>query len=232
MAAPPVDLSGVSIVAAGAMNPAIFQPQWLLDKELIGQNAATDARDQLVVSPELTAFTADWLGVQVTLQQAAFQTVEEGRDVDVRDVVKGVFTLLPETPVDGIGINTDAHFRVPSAEAWHEIGDKFLPKDVWEPVFQYEGQELVERPTGSVVGLRTLTVEVTRPESGGYVRVEVAPSVRVTPYGVFVGINSHFQLSTPEQRANGYQAVGVLDEHWEDTRRFEHQIIEQIRDLI
>lgn len=232
MAAPQVDLSGVAIVAAGAMNPAIFQPQWLLDKELIAENAAASAREQLVVSQELTAFTADWLGVQVMLQQAAFQTAEEGRDVDLRDVVKGVFTLLPETPVDAIGINTDAHFRVPSEEAWHEIGDRFLPKEVWEPVFHVEGQEFVSRPTGSVVGLRTLTVEVTRVEAGGYIRVEVAPSARVTPHGVYVGVNSHFQLSTPEQRGNGYQAATVIDEQWEDTRRFEHSIIEQLRDFI
>ena len=231
MAAPSVELSGVSIVAAGAFNPAIFQPQWFLDKALIAENAATSARDHLLVAPELTAFTADWLGVQITLQQASLTTADEGRDVDLRDVAKSVFTLLPETPVDGIGINADAHFRVSSEEAWHEIGDKFLPKDMWEPVFT-NGEDFIRRPSGKTVGLRSVMVEVHRPKSRGFIRVEVAPSVRIGPNGVYMGINSHFQLSQQERRGNGYDAVSILDEQWEPTRRLEHHIVERLLDLV
>jgi hypothetical protein len=69
-------------------------------------------------------FAADWLSVQVSLNQAVLSTVEEGREFDLRDLVKNVFDLLPETPVDAVGLNADAHFRVGSEEEWHAIGDR------------------------------------------------------------------------------------------------------------
>jgi hypothetical protein len=224
MAAPPIELSGVAVVAAGSFNPAIFQPRWLLEKELITANAAEAAEKQLVVSPELTAFTADWLGLQVTLQQAIFSSVEEGRELDLRDLVKGVLGLLPETPVDAIGINSDSHFRVASDADWNEIGDRFLPKDLWEPIF--EGGHWRRRPSGEAVGLRTVTVEVARKEPAGNVRVELAPSARLVPNGVYVGINSHFQISRPEQRGNAYEAAQIIDSEWEATRIFEREVTE------
>jgi hypothetical protein len=222
--APPIEFSGVTVVAVGALNPAIFQPQWFLDKELIAENAATSAQDRLLVSPELTVFTADWLSVQITLQQAVFATVDEGREFDLRDLFKGVFSLLPETPIDAVGINADAHFRLDTESAWHEIGDRFLPKELWEPVFDDGGFR--RRADGKAVGLRSLTVEVTREDGRGFVRVEVAPSARVTPNGVFAGINAHFQLSTQDRRANGYEATRTVDENWEKTRKLEARIID------
>jgi hypothetical protein len=222
MAPPQIELSGVAVVAAGSFNPAIFQPRWLLEKELITANAAEAAEKQIVVSPELTAFTADWLGVQITLQQALFSSVEEGRELDLRDLVKGVLGLLPETPVDAIGINSDSHFRVASDADWNEIGDRFLPKDLWEPAF--EGGSWRRRPTGEAVGLRTVTVEVTREAPTGFVRVELAPSLRVAPNGVYVAINSHFQISSLEHRGKAYEAAQIIDDEWDTTRAFEHEV--------
>jgi hypothetical protein len=225
--ATPIELSGISVVCAGFFNPAIFQPRWLVDRELITENAAEDALDKIHVTPELSVYTADWLSVQVTLQQAVFATVEEGREFDLRDLVKGVFELLPETPVNAVGINADAHFRVASEAAWHEIGDRFLPKDFWEDVFV--GGEWRERSEGRTVGLRTLTVEATREDLTGYVRTEVAPSARVEPNGVYVGVNAHFQLSTSEdERGNGYQAARIVEENWDATRSLERQLVDRL----
>src|SRR5438067_1325316 len=113
------EFSGVSVVCAGSFNPAILQPQWLADKELVPAEAAEHARERLLVTPQLAAFTADWLSVQVTTDQAAFATVEDGRDFDLRDFARSVWELLPETPIDAVGINSDAHFRAESEDAWH-----------------------------------------------------------------------------------------------------------------
>jgi hypothetical protein len=125
---PTIELSGVSIVGAGSFNPAIFQPRWLAAKELVPDGLAEHAETQLVVTPQLTAFTSDWLSLQVTDEQAVFSTVHEGREVDLRDFARGVLEVLPETPVDALGINADAHFKVESEDAWHALGDQWLPK--------------------------------------------------------------------------------------------------------
>lgn len=225
-----VELSGISVVAAGAFNPAIFHPWWFADKGLLPANAIEEAlqKDHVAVR-ELAVFTADWLSVQVSLDQAVLSTVEVGREFDLRDLAKGVLDVLPETPVDAVGLNADAHFRVGSDEEWHSIGDRFLPKDFWQPLF--EGEEWIRRADGQSVGLRSMTVEASRTEIAGHVRTEVAPSVRLTPHGVYTGVNAHFQLTVGEERGNGYKAARVIEEQWEATRNLERELIERILEI-
>lgn len=231
------ELTGVAIVATGTFNPAILHPQWLAGKGLIPDNLAQHAMRQeapqpLLVSPQLAVFVADWLAVQVTPQQAIFSTVDQGRELDLRDFVRGVFNLLPESPVDALGINSDTHFRTESEGAWHAFGDRFLPKDFWEPVF--EGGEWKRRPDGKRVGMRVMTVEVHREDETlpGFVRVEVAPSVRITPNGVYVGINGHFQLTKDDERANAADAARTLAEQWDGARRMELDLVTNLLEAV
>jgi hypothetical protein len=221
------DLSGVAIVAAGAFNPVIFQPAWFAEKDLLPRDAVDDARDkEFVEVRQLSAFTADWLSVQVSMDQAVFSTAEEGREFDLRDLVRNVFDLLPETPIGAVGINADAHFRAASDEAWHAFGDLFLPKDFWQPLF--EGEEWKRRDNGLSVGMRSMTVEAWRDDIPAFVRTEVAPSVRIIPDGVYVGINAHFNLAGSDEVGNGYRAARVIEDHWDETRMLEHNLIEHI----
>jgi hypothetical protein len=128
--------------------------------------------------------------------------------------------------VNAIGLNADAHFRVQSDDEWHAVGDRFLPKDYWEPMFP--GDEWRRRETGEAVGLRSLTVEAHRSDSAGYVRMEVAPSVRITPHGVYTGINGHFQLSRDGEKGNGYTAARTVEEHWDGTRELHRMLIARL----
>jgi hypothetical protein len=231
------ELSGVTIVGAGSFNPAIVHPSWLVEKGLLPENLAEHAmalgkERSMVVSPQLTAFVADWLSVQVTQQQLVVATVDEGRELDLRDIAKGLFDLLPETPVDGLGINADFHFRTADEAAWHAFGDEFLPKDFWEPLF--EPGEWKARPDGKRVGMRVMTVEIHRddPNLPGHVRIELAPSVRTGPYGVYVGINAHFQLSQPGNRGNAARAARVLAAQWESTRALESHLVSTLSHAI
>lgn len=232
------ELSGVAIVGAGTFNPAILHPQWLAEKELIPENLAEHAMRQespqpVVVSPQLTVFVGDWLSVQVTPEQAVFSTVDQGRELDLRDFVRGVFDLLPETPVDALGINSDTHFRTGSEGAWHAFGDRFLPKEFWEPLFDDGAWR--KRPDGKRVGMRSMTVEVHRDDEilPGMVRVEVAPSVRITPNGVYIGVNGHFLLSTVgDRRANAGHAARVLADQWEETRALEAELVTQLLEAV
>jgi hypothetical protein len=228
----------VSIVGAGAFNPAIIHPRWLAEKQLIAENAAEHATSQaqpqpMVVSPQIAVFVADWLSVQVTQEQAVFSTVDQARELDLRDFARGVFELLPETPVNGLGINADAHFRTDSEQAWHAFGDRFLPKDFWEPLFEDDVWQ--KRPDGKRVGMRVMTVEVHRQDVKlpGFVRIEVSPSVRVTPFGVYTGINAHFQLTTStEKRGTANDAARLLLEQWEATRAIESRLVSRLQEAI
>lgn len=227
---PPIELAGISVVAAGAFNPAIFHPWWFADKELMPRNAVEEAlAKEFVALRNLATFTADWLSVQVTPEQAALSTVEEGREFELRDLARNVLDLLPETPVNAVGINTDAHFRVESEEAWHAIGDRFLPKDFWQPLF--EADEWRRRDNGLSVGMRSMTVEAWREDIHAFVRTEVAPSVRITPNGVYMGVNAHFQLTLDDERGNGYKAARIVEEHWETTRSLERELITRILEI-
>ena len=224
------ELSGVSIVGLGSFNPAIIHPLWLAEKKLIPENVAEHAMQpsdtqQVIITPQVAVFVADWLSVQVTQQQAVFSTLDLGRELDLRDFARGVFELLPETPVAAVGINTDTHFRVESENAWHSFGDRFLPKAFWEPLFA-EG-EWRKRPDGQRVGMRVMTVEVHRDEKDypGWVRIEIAPSVRVLPFGVFTGINAHFQLPAKGRRPTADDAARVLRERWDTTRVLEAKLV-------
>jgi hypothetical protein len=223
-----LELSGVTVVAVGAFNPAIFQPRWLVDNELLAETDAEAAQEQLVITPQLTVFTGGWLSLQVTRDQAVFSTVEEARELDLRDLVKNIFELLPYTPLRAIGINADSHFRVASEEAWHELGDTVLPKDRWEPLFAAEDQEWLKRPGDKVSGLRSMTVESWRPNRRDYVRVQVEPSTRITPNGVYVGVNSHYQLTYEDEHGDGLKGAGVVTEKWDEARALEQRLRDQI----
>ena len=186
----------------------------------------------MIVSPQLASFVADWLSVQVTQQQAVLATVDQGRELDLRDFARGFFELLPETPVDALGINADSHFRTEDESAWHAFGDRFLPKDYWEPLFQ--GDEWQTRPDGKRVGMRVMTVEVHRKDAEvpGYIRVELAPSVRIVPNGVYIGINAHFRLAKAERRANAAAAARVLDAKWAAARKLEAQLMSTLLEAV
>lgn len=232
------ELAGVAIVGVGAFNPAIIHPAWLADKELIPQNQAEHAMaqtepQQLIVTPQVAVFVADWLSVQVTQNQAVFSTVDLGREADLRDLALGVWELLPETPVDAIGINADSHYRMPSEEAWHAFGDRFLPKTFWNPLF--EGGDWVKRGDGEFVGMRVMTVEVTRSDRQipRHVRVELAPSLRVGPYGVYVGIKAHLQLrKSADQRTTASDAARLLREQWDSTRSLESKLSAKLSEAV
>jgi hypothetical protein len=68
-----------------------------------------------------------------------------------------------------------------------------------------------------------MTVEVWRPDANNFVRVEVAPSGRVQPWGVYVGLNAHFQLSDGG-RGTALDAARVLGDEWDEIRSFERDV--------
>jgi hypothetical protein len=219
-----VELGGVTVVGAGPFNPAVFQPRWLRDTQLITEELEKAATEGLVVSDQITTFVAGWLTVQATTEKAIFATVEEGHEGDLRDFAANIFEILGQAPILAVGINHDAHFYVESVEAWHEIGDLFLPKDQWEAVFPDDGG-WTRRTKDLRVGLLSMKVVANRAKGDDYVSVEVAPSKRITPNGVYVGINSHFQLTEAGSPSTCLRAASLIRERWEEVRNYERKLL-------
>jgi hypothetical protein len=229
------ELSGASIVLNGSFNHAALNPSWLAEQNLLSGEAAEYANSPenprpLTIVPQLTAFTTDWLTAQITPQQTVIFTDDEAREVELRDFGVGLLSLLPETPIDAMGINFNAHFRIETEVQWHLIGDRFLPKQPWEAVLP-DGNWQV-RSEGFRIGLRTVTVEATRGESKipCIVRMEVAPSVIIVPLGLYCAINCHFEpTEEPGKRGNALEFCRILEDEWPQAKSLSYKMMESVR---
>jgi hypothetical protein len=174
------ELEAASIVMLGSFNPAIFQPRWLAVQKLIRPEEGENAKIT-TVQAELADFSTEWFQLQVLQHRFQITSQDPRQYAPLRDLAGGIFAILPHTPITALGLNRSFHFKMPSVESWHGIGNLLAPKDPWSPI--------MEAP-----GLRSLNMEGRRKQAdGGILHVKVEPSVRVE-HGLFVDINEELGL--------------------------------------
>jgi hypothetical protein len=124
------ELSEVTIVILGSLNPRIFTPDWFARHGLFSAKEA-DAASIEVVHAQITSFRTEWLSLNV--QQDRFQaTTAVAPYVRLSDLVVRTFKeFLPHTPLAKLGINRVVHFDVGSVEARDRIGAMLAPKEPW-----------------------------------------------------------------------------------------------------
>jgi hypothetical protein len=213
--APVPEISGLNIVVVGAVNPAILQPAWFGAKGLLRPEEA-EAADVEIITRELVSFSAEWLGLTATLDRLQVSTTSAPSHDLLRDLVVGVFQVLPETPLTALGINHNLHFRVETQEAWHAFGHKLAPKEIWN--------DILDKP-----GTRSLIIQGVRPDDyQGSVIVQVEPSVRIQDgVGIYIGINDHFQLDAMD-KGTGEDMRQVLEDAWEPAGERSRTVVERI----
>ena len=208
----------MAIVMIGAFNPSIFQPRWLGAQQLIRPEEADNAKIT-TIQAELTDFSTEWFQMQVL--QKRFQVAsEDPRQYEpLRDLVAGMFTILPHTPVNALGVNRSFHFEIPSVEIWHRIGHLLAPKENWNAI--------MEGP-----GLRSLLMEGRRKQvNAGTLHIKVEPSVKIKP-GLFIEINEEFRAPA-EQEADGARWVpSRLVEHWDGIMKYSEGVAEHLMGLV
>ena len=190
------EISGVNVVLRGDFNPAIFTPAWFALHNLLPESVADSAVLQ-VAHQQVTAFDADWLHFQVTVDQFTVDT-SQAPYVRVRDLVIRVFKEhLFHTPLRAFGINRNVHFRVKSFAERARIGRTLAPVEPWGKLGQNLGL------SGENGGMTSLTMSQVAPHgrpTGGQINITVEPSHRIGKgrTGVYVRVNDHYAIDNAE----------------------------------
>jgi hypothetical protein len=207
-------ISQATLVALGHFNPLIFRPDWLREKELI---VGTDSEElQIdVIHAELVMLRFPWGRLQCDHNQFLIATDQEPT-IAACDFFVKCFQMLPETPINAVGINREIHFSAGSLTMLQKVADTVAPKSFWEPLL-WDGDKRIG-------GLRSLVMEQAIVEKNvkfradghpGHVQFKVEPSLRQdVPFGVFTQINDHFDLNTAGRLSNGRYVSELVDKSW------------------
>lgn len=221
------EISGVDIVVRGDFSPAIFTPAWFALHDLLPKGAADNA-DLKVAHQQVTAFDADWLRLQVTVDSFSADT-SQAPWVRVRDLVVRVFKEhLIHTPLRAFGVNHGVHFRLENAEERDRIGRTLAPTAPWGAC----GHAL--RLDGEYGGMTSLTMSQLRPEgraAGGQINVTVEPSARIPgALGVYVRVNDHYAIDVGASET-AERLISLLEENFEGSLKRSEEIIDQVISL-
>ncbi len=176
------EFQGVSIVALGSFNPAIFHPLWFSGNGLMRVEEATSANVQ-IVHRDITQFSTDWFSLHVLDARFCVETNDASMFQPLRDLVLGTFKILEHCPVKSFGFNTHQHFQMPTLDAWHQFGHHYAPKPTWEKVLVNPGMAGLTMQ-GEREGCRAKRIEI-----------RIGPSSKIER-GVFVIINEHYEVDS------------------------------------
>lgn len=210
------EIFGSSIVAVGAFNPAIFTPDWLFARNLIGATDCDAAKSSegLLISSQVSTFETDWFHLQIVDGQ--FSLTSKGALTPAfSDLACGIFESVPHTPITAVGLNFLAHFKMGSDADYHRVGDTLAPKRVWRSVFPGEN---------SFFGLSNLQVIINSGKDGkpsdslDKLIIQIQPSSRVK-MGVFLSSNDHrAQFASKSSDANAGVVSRIIRNDWDAAR--------------
>lgn len=201
------ELSSVSIVLLGDFNPAIFTPAWFAMHSLLPKGIA-DSADLEVAHAQVTAFTADWLQVNVVDHRFSAETLQAPY-VRLCDLVVRVFKEhLYHTPIRAFGVNRHVHFRVDSFSRRDKIGRTLAPVDSWGDWGRALG---TDGRKGGMTSLTMTQINLDGRSPEDKINVTVEPSNRVGEGrdGVYARVNDHYAL----EEADSTQGLMELLEH-------------------
>jgi hypothetical protein len=227
----PPQISGSSIVALGHLNPLIFRPDWLRDKEILIGSDFTEIRIEIMHS-EIVSFSLPWGQMQVDRTKFSITAIQEPL-IRTHDFFVKCFQALPETPIGAVGINRDVHFAAGSEQAQDHVGNVLAPKAFWGAFVRSNGMK--------AGGMRSLVMEQSIAVSGqrtrldglkGWIQVKVEPSMlSAIRHGVFVQVNDHYDLTNGGKNADGRSAADIVAEKWNASIRNSEFLIDQIMEL-
>jgi hypothetical protein len=214
------DAQGIDVILVGSFNPAIFHPQWFLRHNLIGEEEA-DPQSVKVISSDVTEIRIGEIRLVCIGDRLTLGTQNIAYEPKLRDLLEGILSLLPHTPVRACGINPSAHYQLDSVEYWHKIGHTLAPKDlIWKDLFVNPG-------------LKNLSIQSkARPEDLNELNITIEPSTRFNP-GVFIHVNNHFGLSPEKSEVGGAALIkDVIKTQWSEATNQVNRVAARIFEKI
>ena len=216
------------MILLGDFNPAIFTPAWFALHNLLSKGTA-DSADLKVAHPQTTSFTADWLQLNILVDQFSAET-KQAPHIRLCDLVVRVFREhLFHTPLRALGINRHVHFRVRDLPARDRIGRTLAPVDAW-------GAWAAELGDGGRQGGMT-SVTMTQVNIEGRslddkINVTIEPSNRVgvDVDGVYARVNDHYAVTPVDGRPTEH-LMDVLERNFESSVRRSDALIDHVMSL-
>ena len=219
-----------SIVCVGSFNPPILTPGWLERHKLIGSQDAEAARSSkpLLITNEVAQFETDWFSLQVLGNQFALNS--KGAVTEAfKDLMFGILTILPQTPITAIGLNFMAHYKLANLTDYNAIGDALAPKPIWRELFP--GVDAHPGLIDLAIRIQTVDPKTQIAKSKSHTNVTVQPS-QLVPRGVFILCNDHHDLSEGKEVETlpAMRAAALVDECWESARQDALRVMEGLVD--
>jgi hypothetical protein len=215
MLQPSLEISGASIVLVGSFNPKIFQPEWFGKQLLLPQSEADNANIQ-IIHPQVAQFETERFYFQATTDRITAQTKPNTVSGPLKDLIIGTFYVLEHTPIQAMGLNRQMHFAMKSEEAWHQLGDKLAPKDIWNTLED-------RRP-----GMRNLEILYSSDPIGSSDKpattVQIQPSIQVG-HGVYFEVNNHFTAGVNDGTKT---LMDILTKQWEGLQNNAERIANEV----
>jgi hypothetical protein len=208
----------ISVVLVGALNPAIFQPAWLAAQNLISDSECKSAKVN-VISPQAADITFLDFGLQVLQNRFTLRTVDVSKSTKICDLVVGILTKLPHTPLTAAGINQSQHISAGKEKVWHKIGHVLAPKaPVWEKLYKNPG-------------MLTVAVQSVRDDEHPFhINITVAPSQVAVPHGIFVASNFDFKVT--KEVGSAEEVIEFIQANWEEGTKEARRVAETIFETI
>lgn len=182
------EIDGIAIVSVGEFDPAVFTPAWFVLRGFLPEHGA----EVEIIHPQVTAFSFDWLRLQVSTDRFSVGSVLAPR-IRVRDFAERIFTeCLGHSSLRAFGINRDVHFPVRDRAEMDRIGRTLAPVKPWGAW----GRNL--EPDGEHGGMTSLTmsqVDIEGRPSDDRINVKVEPSYPIIDQGrtgIYVHVNDHY----------------------------------------
>lgn len=199
-------INAVSVVMVGEFIPRNYHPSLFAKNELLS-TAEADGASIEILHPDVAAFSTEWLTVNVARDRLTMTCVRGESLAAFRDFVEGHLKIMGASPITALGINGDFHFQMPDESAWHALGHRLAPKELWKP--------LLNKP-----GMVTIQMQGFRTDSrAGLINVIVQPSIRLKN-GAFVQVNDHYDMTVPGEKSTPGSIEDVLslfNEVWDSS---------------